>query len=129
MSLVVFVVMVISRGPGVIGSFILIRVKILVVGARVMARSSTWISFVVNITLFKVSVLQNVVSFSISIWVPLLSISVIVSLPCMLESLICVVDLLFFMPGVVSLSRVLVFRYVIPIPLASFCIANFHYMT
>ena len=54
MSLVVLVVMVISRGPGVIGSFILIRVNILVVGARVMARSSTWISFVVNITLFKV---------------------------------------------------------------------------
>ena len=47
MSLVVFVVMVISRGPGVIGSFILIRVKILV-GTRVMARVSIWISFVVN---------------------------------------------------------------------------------
>ena len=95
-----------------------------------MARISTWISFVVNITLVKVSVLQIVVSFSISSLVPLLSISVIGSLTCMLESLICVVDLLSFMSGVVSLRWVLVFRFVvIPIPLASFCIANFHCMT
>ena len=59
MSLVVLVVMVITRGPGVIGSFILIRVKILV-GTRVMARISAWISFVVNITLVQVFVIQFV---------------------------------------------------------------------